>query len=311
MESNRLRLGILLMAALAPVAWGTGYYVTETYLPPDRPLFGATVRALPFGLLLLAFRPRLPSGIWWWRTLVLGTLNIGAFFVLIFVAAYHLPGGLAATLTATSPIAIMLFAWLLVRERPAVVSLVGAVVGATGVALLVLRAGFAVDPIGVVASLSAVVMSSFGFALVKRWQPPVDLLTFTAWQLVAGGLVLLPVALLVEGAPPSLGLTDLAGFAWLGLAGTVLAYVVWFRGLRELPAAAVGLVGLLNPVSGTVVGIVLAHEAFGPTQALGMTLVLLGVLAGQPAFAARLRRRRTPVGVAAPERERVLVDAAG
>ena len=192
------------LAALAPIAWGSGYYVTETFLPPDRPLFGAMVRALPFGLLLLAFRPELPQGIWWWRALVLGTLNIGAFFVLIFIAAYRLPGGTAATLTATAPIMVMLVAWGLIGERPRAASLVGAAVGAAGVALLVLRADFAVDPIGVAASFGAVAMSSVGFVLVKRWKPPVDLLTFTAWQLVAGGLVLLPVALIVEGAPPAL-----------------------------------------------------------------------------------------------------------
>ena len=136
MESN---WRVLAATTLAPIAWGSGYYVTETYLPPDRPLFGALVRALPFGLLLLAFRPRLPRGDWWWRAAVLGVLNVGAFFVLVFVAAYRLPGGLAATLTATSPIAIMLLAWLLVRERPAVASLVSATVGVGGVALLVLR----------------------------------------------------------------------------------------------------------------------------------------------------------------------------
>ena len=42
---------------------------------------------------------------------MLGTLNIGAFFVLIFIAAYRLPGGMAATLTATAPIMVMLVAW--------------------------------------------------------------------------------------------------------------------------------------------------------------------------------------------------------
>ncbi|MGY2701440.1 putative blue pigment (indigoidine) exporter [Nocardioides sp. HB32] len=280
----------LSLAALAPIAWGSGYYVTETFLPPDRPLFGAMVRALPFGLLLLAFRPRLPHGIWWWRALVLGTLNIGAFFALIFVAAYRLPGGMAATLTATAPIMIMLIAWALVRERPQVASLAGAAVGAVGVALLVLRADFTVDPVGVAASFGAVAMSSLGFVLVKRWTPPVDLLTFTAWQLVAGGLVLLPIALIVEGAPPPLDVSAAGGFLYLGLAATILAYVVWFRGLRRLPAAAVSLVGLLNPVSGTIIGIALAGEAFGATQALGMLLVLGGIVAGQPAVISKLRR---------------------
>jgi probable blue pigment (indigoidine) exporter len=291
------------LAALAPIAWGSGYYVTETFLPPDRPLFGATVRALPFGLMLLALRPGLPQGIWWWRALVLGTLNIGAFFVLIFVAAYRLPGGTAATLTATAPIMVMLIAWGLIRERPRPASLAGAAVGVAGVALLVLRADFAVDPVGVAASFGAVAMPSLGFVLVKRWKPPVDLLTFTAWQLVAGGLALLPIALLVEGAPPPIDLRAVGGFLYLGLFGTVLAYVVWFRGLGRLPAGAVALVGLLNPVAGTVIGVLLAGETFGAVQALGLLMVLAGILAGQPAVAARLRRRRMPVAEDRPLEE--------
>ncbi|WP_296603738.1 EamA family transporter [Nocardioides sp.] len=282
---------VLSLTAIAPITWGSGYYVTETYLPPDRPLFGAMVRALPFGLLLLAFRPTLPRGEWWWRALLLGTLNVGAFFVLIFVAAYRLPGGLAATLTATAPVMMMLLAWGLVRERPQVGSLLGAAVGFAGVALLVLRGGAVVDPLGVLASFAAVAMSSLGYILIKRWTPPVDMLTFTAWQLVAGGLVLLPVALVVEGAPPPLDLRAVGGFVYLGLIATVVANALWFQGLRQLPAAAVSLVGLLNPVAGTIVGIALAGEAFGPTQALGMAMVLVGIMAGQPAIAGRLRLR--------------------
>jgi probable blue pigment (indigoidine) exporter len=281
------------IAAIAPMAWGAGYYVTETFLPPDRPLFGAAVRALPFGLLLLALRPGLLSGSWWWRTALLGALNFSAFFVLVFVAAYRLPGGLAATITATSPIAVMLFAWALAGERPHRASLTAAVVGVGGVALLVVRGGVEVDAIGVLASLAAVAVSALGFILVKTWRPPVELATFTAWQLVFGGLLLVPVALAVEGAPPALDARAVGGFAFLGLLGTVAAYAAWFAGLRRLPAAAVSLVGLLNPVTGTVVGVALAGESFGTTHAVGIVLVLGGALLGQPAVIEAVRRRRT------------------
>ena len=65
----------------------------------------------------------------------------------------------------------------------------------------------------------------------------------------------------------------------------MIAYVCWFTGLRNMPAGAVAIVGLLNPVMGTTLGVLLAAEAFGPVQALGMALVIGGVLAGQ------LRRR--------------------
>ncbi|GAA1950778.1 EamA family transporter [Nocardioides panacihumi] len=280
------------IAAIAPISWGAGYYVTETFLPPDRPLFGAAVRALPFGLLLLAVRPGLLRGAWWWRTALLGALNFSAFFTLIFVASYRLPGGLASTITATAPIALMLMAWALAGERPHRASLAAAVVGVAGVALLVLRGGVAVDPIGVLASLGAVVVSSLGFVLVKTWRPPVELATFTAWQLVFGGLLLVPIALLVEGAPPALDARAVGGFAFLGLLGTDAAYAAWFSALRRLPAAAVSLVGLLNPVTGTVVGVALAGEAFGSTRLIGMVLVLGGALLGQPAVIEAVRRRR-------------------
>ena len=100
----------------------------------------------------------------------------------------------------------------------------------------------------------------------------------------------MPVALLVEGAPPALDLPAVGGFLWLAVVGTGVAYYCWFTGLRGMPAGAVSLIGLVNPVVGTALGVAFAGELFGWPQALGMVLVLGGVLrAGQPALL-----RRTP-----------------
>src|SRR5918994_5341249 len=86
-----------LICAIAPVAWGSTYFVTHEYLPPDAPLFGAAIRALPAGLILLALARRLPTGAWWWRSLLLGAVNFSAFFVLIYLAAQLLPTSVAST----------------------------------------------------------------------------------------------------------------------------------------------------------------------------------------------------------------------
>ncbi|MFL6158416.1 MAG: EamA family transporter [Marmoricola sp.] len=287
----------MLLTAVAPLAWGTTYIVTENFLPPDRPLFAATVRALPAGLILLAYRRRLPHGDWWWKAVVLGLCNIGLFFPLIFLAAYHLPGGLAATLQATSPLAVMAIAWPMIGERPPAVRVGAALVGLVGVALLVLRSSGHVDVVGLLAAAGSVLVSAIGFVLIKRWPAPTDMLTLVSWQLVVGGLVLLPVGLVVEGAPPALDAKAVAGFAWIGIAGTALAYFCWFRGLSRMPAGAASLIGLVNPVVGTLLGVVFAAEVFGAVQALGMALVLGGVVAGQ-----RLTRR-APVVQAAPAGE--------
>src|SRR5690606_12545507 len=81
----------VIIAALGPMLWGTTYLVTTEYLPPDRPLLISALRARPVGLLLLAASRRLPAGVWWWRSLLLGLLNFGLFFPLLFMAAYRLP----------------------------------------------------------------------------------------------------------------------------------------------------------------------------------------------------------------------------
>jgi probable blue pigment (indigoidine) exporter len=196
-------------------------------------------------------------------------------------------------MTAMSPLAVMALAAALIGERPALVSAAGGVVGVAGVALLVLRSGAAVDPVGALAALGAVGTSALGFVLLKRWEPPTDLLTLTGWQLTAAGLVLAPVALLVEGAPPALSTQNVVGYTWIGVVGTGLAYVCWFHGLTRMTAGATALVGLVNPVVGTLLGVVVMHEAFGPSQALGVTLVLGGVLAGQPGVVSAVRHART------------------
>jgi probable blue pigment (indigoidine) exporter len=271
----------LLVTAVAPIAWGTTYIVTENFLPPDRPLFAAAARALPAGLVLLAWRRQLPHGDWWWKAALLGLCNIGLFFPLIFLAAYELPGGLAATVQAMSPLAVMAIALPALGEHPGVRRVVAALVGLLGVGLLVLRAGGELSTLGLVAAVGSVVVSALGFVLVKRWPSPTDMLTTISWQLVAGGLVLVPVALLVEGAPPALSATNLGGLLWLTTMGTAVAYYCWFRGLVRMPAGAVAIVGLVNPVVGTVLGVLFAGELFGWAQALGMVLVLGGVVAGQ------------------------------
>ena len=73
-----------LTTAVGPVIWGSTYIVTTELLPPDRPFTAALLRTLPAGLLL-----------------VLAALNIGVFQALLFVAAYRLPGGVAAVVAPT------------------------------------------------------------------------------------------------------------------------------------------------------------------------------------------------------------------
>lgn len=270
----------LLLAALAPITWGSTYLVTTELLPPDRPLLVGALRALPVGLSIIAGYGGLPKGWWWWRAGVLGLLNIGLFFALLFIAAYRLPGGVAATLGAIQPLLVAGLAWPLLAQRPTTLTLLSGVAGVLGVGLLVLGTGVQLDPVGVVAALGGAVSMAAGVVMAKRWVRPVPLLLFTGWQLVTGGVVLAVLSLLFEGLPPQLTLTNVAGFTYLGLIGTGLAYALWFRGIETL-GVSVSFLGFLSPAVATVLGYVVLGQSFTVVQILGAGIVLGSVLGGQ------------------------------
>lgn len=272
------------VTALAPAVWGSTYLVTTEWLPPDRPLLATTVRVLPAGLILLPLARVLPAGVWLWRTLVLGTLNIGAFNFLLFVAAYRLPGGVAAMVMAVQPMVVLVLAASLIGDRIRPRYVVACLLGAVGVVLLVFQGPVALDLVGVAAALVAAVSMATGITLTKLWGRPdgVGLLPFTGWQLTAGGLVTLPFTLAVEGLPATLSTTNLIGFGYLIVLGAVLSYVIWFRGIERLPALAVSFLALGSPIVATVLGYLILHQTLSILQLGGIATIITAVLLAQP-----------------------------
>jgi len=269
------------LTALAPAIWGSTYLVTTELLPPHRPLLAATIRALPAGLLLIAIGRAVPRGVWWWRSVLLGTLNIGAFFYLLFVTAYHLPGGVAALIVSVQPILVLILSALLLKERIRPVQLGACLLGVAGVAMLVLQPGAGVDTVGLLAGLGAALCMASGIVLTKRWGRPagISVLTFTGWQLTVGGLLLAPFTLVAEGLPAHVSGVNI---------GALFAYAIWFRGIERLPALAVSFLGFASPVAAAVLGYVVLGQELSPLQTTGALAVVIAVVLAQP------RPRRKP-----------------
>ncbi|MFD6493460.1 EamA family transporter [Streptomyces sp. NPDC060188] len=281
MATNRFALTAL--TALAPVSWGSTYAVTTEFLPADRPLFTAALRALPAGLLLLALAPVLPRGVWWGKAALLGALNIGAFFPLLFLSAYRLPGGMAAVVGSVGPLFVAGLSVPLLGERPTSRTLLTGVAAALGVSLVVLKAAGALDPVGALAALASAASMSAGTVLTKRWGRPdgVGPLALTAWQLTAGGLLIVPLALVAEGAPPALDGRAVGGYLYLALANTAVAYWLWFRGIGRLTATQVTFLGPLSPLTAAVIGWAALGQGLTPPQLAGMGLAFGATVLGQ------------------------------
>ncbi|KQY40717.1 EamA family transporter [Rhizobium sp. Root483D2] len=271
------------LTAIAPAIWGSTYVVTTEFLPHGYPLTVAMLRALPAGLILLMIVRQLPQGIWWARSFILGALNFSFFWAMLFISAYRLPGGVAATVGAIQPLIVVMLARLLIGSPVRAQAIAAGIVGMAGVGLLVLTPGAALDPIGIAAGLAGAVSMAFGTVLTRRWAPPVSSLTFTAWQLTAGGLLLLPVALLLEPALPVPTMANVLGMAWLGLIGAAFTYLLWFRGLSRLDPAAVASLGFLSPLVATLLGWGMLNQNLTPLQIAGMAAVLTSVWLGQRA----------------------------
>lgn len=271
----------ILLTALAPAIWGSTYIVTSEILPPDRPFTAALIRVLPAGLLLLLLTRQLPSRHNFWRLLVLGALNIGVFQALLFVAAYRLPGGLAAVLGAIQPLLVMLLAWAVDRRSPGLATLCSALLGVLGMAVLLLSPQTLFEPVGVAAALLGASSMALGVWLTRRWQLQMPVLALTGWQLVIGGVLLAPVAWLADAPLPPLTLVQYAAYAYLSLAGSLLGYVLWFRGVIRLPIVAVASLGLLSPLSAVLLGWALLGQSMTGSALIGLVIVLGSVFAVQ------------------------------
>lgn len=224
-----------------------------------------------------------PRGTWWWKSLILGALNMACFFPLLFVAAQRLPGGVAATLGAAQPIIVAGLAVVVLSEHPSVWRLIWGGIGVVGVAFVVLGPQAGLDALGVAAGLGGAASMGLGVVLTKRWGRPdgVSALALAGWQLTGGGLLLIVPALVIDGVPAGIDATAVAGYSWLGLVGGLAAYVVWFEAIRRLPVTPTALLGLLSPLTAALLGHLVIGEVLTSIQLLGFALALTAMTAGQ------------------------------
>lgn len=279
------------VSALTPLIFGTTYLLTTNFLPPGRPMLAALMRSLPTGIVLVIGSP-LPNRQWLGRFLLLSVLWASAVFPLLFFAAYHLPGGVAAVINSLGPICVVILAVPFLGTAIRARELVAGAIGVLGVALLVLRANAKLDLLGILAMVGVVIMMALGTVLMKRWGNPPGMgpIRVTGWTFLFAGITLLPFTLAFEGLPRSVTPTQVGGLVYLVAVSGIFAYALWFWGIGQLSAASVTFLGLLNPIMAALLGWWVLDQRLNLLQLLGALLVLVSVVLGQQ----RRRRATTP-----------------
>ncbi|PNY82195.1 EamA family transporter [Deinococcus koreensis] len=271
---------VLLATALAPLIWGSTYLLTSSFLAGVPAPLLSVLRILPAGLLLLLAVRRLPPREWWLRIGVLALLRQGLFFTLLYAAAQSLPGGVAATIGASSSMLVLGLAFPLLGQRPSALHLGLASAGLLGVALVSLGADAALSGLGLLYALGFAFVNALGVVLFKRWGWPAGAtpLQQASWELTLGGLMLLPLSLGSLQALASVTAGGWAALAFLTLIGTALTAWLWQRGLNLLPVQQVSLLGPLSPLMALGLDLLIVRHALSPAQAAGALLILGSVI---------------------------------
>jgi len=223
----------------------------------------------------------------WPRLLLVSFLMVAGYHLALNAAETRVTASVAALTGGFAPILTGVFSALFLRERLAgrriaglIVSLAGLVVLALGINGHIELTSLAGVGLAFLAPLCWSLSTVLSKPLVARYRG----LDVTVWGLFLGTLFLLPwlrpASLASQVATmPFIAWSSVAYLAYLSI---LLGYPVWFRALETKKASETGMFVYLNPLIGTVSGVLFLHESLTPLMMLGAAGILAGLVIANP-----------------------------
>ncbi|MHB1295815.1 MAG: DMT family transporter [Anaerolineae bacterium] len=302
-----VHFGLLLMLS---AIWGASFLFIKVGMAEMGPMMFATLRVLVGSLVLLAIvlvrREKVPSD-WrtWARFTFMGVFNALIPFYTIAWGTRQIPSGLSSILNATMPLFTVVMAALWASERLTFGRAAGVLVGFGGILVLAwpqVQGGVQADLLGQL----AVVVGALSYAIATVYarrklvgHPP---LVASLGQISTGFLVCVPFAL-AEGAPTQVpSIKVILSLLALGVLGTAVAYLIYYRLVREAGATFASAVTYINPLFGIFWGWLLLGERLPWIAFAALALIFAGLLLiNGRGFLVSLTHRRRPVAQAAGE----------
>lgn len=280
MTNSRHRLLLVLLVLIWAVSWP----VIKLGVAATPPIWFSCLRYAIAAASLFAFvfargRPRFPPRSDWPLIAVSGVLQMAAYSALTGTALTVLPPGRASVLAFSTPIWVVpISAWRL-GERLSTRGLLGVGLGLGGMLAIaapsLLAAGSEAFAYGLLLAAAAAWAVSIVFVRSHRFTA--DALSLAPWQMLVAATLLLPVALLKEGAPPHLGANSLLSLAYVAPVATAFAYWGVVETGRRFPASTVSMALLATPALGLLLSAIVFHEPIGATLLVGLALIGAGI----------------------------------
>ena len=277
-----------LMLITLSILWGGSFFFVEVALN-DLPAFSIVAFRVVISAAVLwavVFMLKLPipksMGIWA-AFLVMGLLNNAVPFSLITWGQVQVSAGLASILNAAVPFFTVVVAGVLLPdEKVGPLKIIGVLIGFFGVAVMIGLPGAQTDyyvlaQFAILASgLSYAFATTYGRRFKRLGVHPIVL---AGAQAITASLVMIPIALSVDGAPSlsAISLTSILALLGLGVVSTAIAYILFFKILESAGAVNVSLVTLLIPISAILLGVFILQERLEVIHLIGMGLIAIGL----------------------------------
>ena len=311
MRPRDIALAVAVMAA-----WGVNFVMIDTGLALFPPLLFNALRftLAGFPAVFFAGRPQVP---WRWVIGVGLALGVIKFSLLFAGMAAGMPAGLSSLVLQSQAVFTVLFAVLLLRERPRAQQIVGLVVAFAGIVVVGSRMGSGLGAFLLIVGAAA----AWGLSnIATREASPADTLRFMIWVSVVAAGPLILLTLLVEGpsrdasALSHLTVRPVLALGYVVVVATLGGFGVWGYLIRHYGAATVAPFSMLVPIFGLGAGALLLGEQIHRVDVIGGVLVVGGVLIGLARYEAfagrRSRSRASGVGVGGSGRPAEIADQA-
>ncbi len=275
---HRSLLGLLV------VVWAISWPVIKLGVAATPPIWFSCWRyaiAAVCSLVFVAARGALsfPTRHDWPLVAVSGVLQMAAYSALTGTALTVLPPGRASILAFSTPIWVVpISAWWL-GERLSGKGLLGVGLGLSGIAAIAAPslafAGSEAFAYGLLLAAAAAWAVSIVFVRAHRFET--DSLSLAPWQMLVAATLLLPIALITEGTPPSPGTTSVLSLAYVAPVATAFAYWGVVETGRRFPASTLSMALLATPALGLLISALVFRESVGVSLLAGLALIGAGI----------------------------------
>jgi probable blue pigment (indigoidine) exporter len=272
---------------LFAVLWSSASAAGKFGLMSSEPLTLFTFRFLIAGVLLLGFSyfqeiPRLPQKNEWWQLSIFGLLNTALYLGIFILALREVAASITTLMLAINPLMISILTSLWLKRKIASREWISIALGIAGVGVAtypLVQNGYA-SVFGLCLLVISMFTYSLGAVYYSSIQWKLSRTTINGWQVLIGGILLLPFTLYFEGAHTNYDLRFWLSLSWLVIPVSIGAVQLWLFLLKE-DAVRASLWLFLCPVFGLVYASILLNEPFTMYTALGATLVLISLYWGQ------------------------------